>query len=70
MDITFDPTTQYLEFKQIYLDKMDIICIYQGSLTPTYTIDPSNTPQDLREYYWNLGLTHIFDVISLTQSGI
>jgi len=25
MDITFDSATQYLEFKQVYLDKMEII---------------------------------------------
>lgn len=68
MDITFDATTQYLEFKQVYLDKMEIIYVYKGSSSPAYTIDPSDTPQELRENYWNIGLEHLFDIISLTQS--
>ena len=65
MDITFDSTTQYLEFKQIYLDKMEIIYVYKGSSSPTYTIDPSDTPQELREYYYLNGLDYIFDVVPL-----
>ena len=68
MDITFDPTTQYLEFKQVYLDKMEIIYVYKGLSSPAYTIDPGDTPQELRENYWNIGLEHLFDIISLTQS--
>ena len=62
MDITFDPTTQYLEFKKVYLDKMEIIYVYRGSSSPLYTIDPSDTSQELRENYWNNGLSYIFDI--------
>lgn len=65
MDITFDPTTQYLEFKQIYLDKMEIIYVYKGNSSPVYTIDPSDTSQELREYYYLNGLDHIFDIVPL-----
>ena len=65
MDITFDATTQYLEFKQVYLDKMEIIYVYKGSSSPAYTIDPSDTPQELREYYYLNDLDYIFDVVPL-----
>ena len=65
MDITFDSTTHYLEFKQIYLDKMEIIYVYKGRSSPSYTIDPSDTPQELREYYYLNGLDYIFDVVPL-----
>ena len=65
MDITFDSTTQYLEFKQVYLDKMEIIYVYKGSSSPAYTIDPSDTPQELREYYYFNELDYIFDILPL-----
>jgi len=65
MDITFDSATQYLEFKQVYLDKMEIIYVYKGLSSPAYTIDPSDTSQELRESYWNNGLAYLFDITSL-----
>jgi hypothetical protein len=65
MDIIFDSATQYLEFKQVYLDKMEIIYVYKGLSSPTYTIDPSDTSQELRENYWNNGLAYLFDIKSL-----
>lgn len=44
---------------------MEIIYVYKGSSSPTYTIDPSDTPQELREYYYLNGLDYIFDVVPL-----
>lgn len=65
MDTTFNSATHYLEFKQIYLDKMEIIYIYKGGSSPAYTIDPSDTTQELREYYYFNELDYIFDILPL-----
>jgi hypothetical protein len=62
MDITFNPDTQYLSFKQTYIDMNDVINVYEGGSSPSFIIDPSNQDQDLMIYYWNLGYQNFFDI--------
>ena len=62
MDVIFDPNNQYLSFKQTYLDMMDLIYVYEGGVSPSFIIDPSNQDQDLMIYYWNLGYQYLFDI--------
>jgi hypothetical protein len=69
MEETFDPTTQYLEFKQTIIDESPIY-VYQNWSFPSITIIPSETSEDMKLFYWNQGLTHLFDVINMTQSVI
>ena len=63
MELNFDPETQYLQFKFIYTDTMDIISVYKGQSYPAYVIDPSICTQEEMISYWNEGLFHIFDVL-------
>ena len=65
METSFDNTTHRLEFKQEILDDPIIIEIYRGGPNPYYTIDPLNTPDDIREYYFYQGLEYIFDIIPI-----
>ena len=69
MEETFDPTTHYLEFKQTIIDESPIY-VYQGWNFPSFSIIPSETPEDMKLFYWNQGLTYLFDVINMTQSVI
>ena len=68
MDITFDPETQYLVFKQSLIDdcilRQSPIYIYKGFNFPSYTIVPEETTQEMMLFYWNEGLKHLFDVIN------
>jgi len=52
MENEFDPNTQELVFKSIYLQTMDII-----------TIDPLITTQEEMQQYWSYGLHQLFDVV-------
>lgn len=63
MELNFNPETQYLVFKTIYTDSMEIISVYRGQSYPTYTIDPATCTQEEMQHYWADGLTHIFDVV-------
>lgn len=65
METNFDNTTQRLEFKQEILDDPIIIKIYNGGPNPYYTIDPSDTTEDEREYYYYIGLEYLFDIVPL-----
>jgi hypothetical protein len=63
MQSNFNPETQYLVFKTIYTDSMEIISVYRGQSYPTYVIDPTTCTQEEMQHYWADGLTHIFDVV-------
>lgn len=63
MELSFNSETQYLVFKTIYTDTMDIISVYQGQPYPTYVIDPATCTQEEMQQYWNYGLTHLFDIV-------
>ncbi len=63
MESNFNPETQYLVFKTIYTDRMEIISVYQGQTYPAYVIDPATCTQEEMQHYWADGLTHIFDVV-------
>ena len=63
MELSFNSETQYLVFKTIYTDTMDIISVYQGQPYPTYVIDPSICTQEEMQQYWGYGLTHLFDIV-------
>jgi hypothetical protein len=65
MDINFDRETQRLEFIEVILLDPQIISVYRGGVNPYYTIDPLNTPDDMRIYYFEQGLTYLFDIVSL-----
>jgi len=60
MELNFNPETQYLVFKPIYVD---IISVYQGQSYPAYVIDPAICTQEEMQQYWSYGLTHLFDII-------
>lgn len=62
MEINFNPQTQYLNFKQIYLDRGETIYVYKGNSIPSYIIDPNTTTQEMMIDFWNQGLVHLFDV--------
>ena len=63
MELSFNPETQYLVFKPIYLETMDAISIYKGQVSPTYVIDPATCTQEEMQQYWSYGLTHLFDIV-------
>jgi len=63
MELIFNPETQYLVFKTIYTDTMELISVYTGQSYPTYTIDPVTCTQEEMQQYWSYGLTHLFDVV-------
>jgi len=65
MDISFNPEIQQLIFKPVYTNTMDIISIYTGKNYPEYTIDPSICTQEEMQQYFNLGLTHLFDIVDI-----
>ena len=65
MESSFNPETQYLVFKQIYIDRDETIYIYKGQSYPTYTIDIHACTQQEMQDYWTLGLIHLFDVVDL-----
>lgn len=69
MEETFDPVTQYLQFKQTIIDESPIY-VYQDWEFPSFTIIPSETTEDMMIFYWEQGLTYLFDVINMTQSVI
>lgn len=63
MELNFNPETQYLVFKTVYTDSMELISIYMGWPAPKYVIDPATCTQEEMQHYWADGLTHIFDVV-------
>lgn len=63
MENEFDPNTQELVFKPIYLQTMDIITVYQGDCNPSFIIDPLTTTQEEMQQYWSYGLHQLFDII-------
>jgi hypothetical protein len=63
MELNFNPETQYLVFKPVYTDTLDIISVYQGQPYPAYVIDPSTCTQEEMQQYWGYGLTHLFDIV-------
>ena len=63
MELSFNPETQYLVFKPIYLETTDVISIYKGQVSPTYVIDPTTCTQEEMQQYWSYGLTHLFDIV-------
>ena len=63
MELNFNPETQYLVFKPVYTDSMELIYIYKGQPYPTYVIDPTTCTQEEMQRYWSYGLTHLFDII-------
>ena len=66
MESSFNPETQYLVFKQIYIDRDETIYIYKGQSYPTYTIDIHTCTQQEMQDYWTLGLIHLFDIVDLS----
>lgn len=69
MEETFDPTTQYLQFKQSIIDQAPIY-VYREWTFPSFIIKPEETSEEMMLFYWNQGLTNLFDVINMTQSVI
>ena len=65
MEINFDRTTQRLEFIESILLDPQIISVYRGDVNPYYTIDPLDTSDEMRIYYWEAGLTGLFDIITI-----
>lgn len=65
METSFDSATHRLEFKQEILDDPIIIEVYRGGPNPYYTIDPLDTTDDIREYYFYQGLDYLFDIVAL-----
>lgn len=65
METNFNPETQYLIFKPVYTNTMDIISVYTGQNYPEYVIDPSTCTQEEMQQYWSYGLSHIFDVADI-----
>ena len=63
MELNFNPETQYLIFKSVYTDSMELIYVYKGQVSPTYIIDPTTcTPEEMQQY-WSYGLTYLFDIV-------
>ena len=69
MGETFDPATQYLQFKQSIIDQSPIY-VYRGWNFPSFIIKPEETSEEMMLFYWNEGLEDLFDVINMTQSTI
>jgi len=65
MELNFNPETQYLVFKTVYTDSMELISIYMGWTAPKYVIDPATCTQEEMQHYWADGLTHLFDIVDL-----
>ena len=65
METNFDRTTQRLEFIESILLDPQIISVYRGDVNPYYTIDPLDTSDEMRIYYFEQGLTGLFDIVSL-----
>ena len=65
METSFDRTTQRLEFIESILLDPQIISVYRGDVNPYYTIDPLNTPDEMRIYYWEVGLTYLFNIVAI-----
>lgn len=65
METSFDRTTQRLEFIESILLDPQIISVYRGDVNPYYTIDPLNTPDEMRIYYWEVGLTYLFNIVPI-----
>ena len=63
METNFDNTLYRLEFKQEILENPIIINVYNGGPNPYYTIDPLDTTDDIREYYYYQGLDYLFDIV-------
>lgn len=63
MELNFNPETQYLVFKPLYIETMDIISVYKGQSYPTYVIDPATCTQEEMQQYWNHDLTYLFDIV-------
>ena len=62
MDINFDPNTQSLQLKQIYIDRGEIITVLKNG-NIIWSIDPNTLTQEQMIELWNQGLRHIWDVI-------
>lgn len=65
METSFDRTTQRLEFIESILLDPQIISVYRGDVNPYYTIDPLDTPDEMRIYYWEVGLTYLFNIVPI-----
>ena len=63
MELNFNPETQYLAFKSVYADRMELISIYNGWPSPKYVIDPTTCTQEEMQQYWHEGLQHLFDIV-------
>jgi hypothetical protein len=62
MDITFNPDTQLLQLKQVYIDRGDIITVLKNG-NIIWSIDPNVLTQEQMIELWYQGLRHIWDVI-------
>ena len=62
MDINFDPNTQSLQLKQIYIDRGEMITVLKNG-NIIWSIDPNTLTQEKMIELWNQGLRHIWDVI-------
>lgn len=65
MDISFDNTTQRLEFIEDILLDPQPINIYEGGPNPSIIIDPLECPDYLREYFFRKGYTYLFNIINI-----
>jgi hypothetical protein len=65
METSFDRTTQRLEFIELILLDPQIISVYRGDVNPYYTIDPLDTSDEMRIYYWEGGLTYLFNIVPI-----
>jgi hypothetical protein len=65
METNFDRTTQRLEFIEGILLDPQVISVYKGDVNPYYTIDPLDTSDEMRIYYWEGGLTYLFNIVPI-----
>ena len=65
METSFDRTTQRLDFIESILLDPQIISVYRGDVNPYYTIDPLDTSDEMRIYYWEGGLTYLFNIVPI-----
>lgn len=65
METSFDKTTQRLEFIELILLDPQIISVYRGDINPYYTIDPLDTSDEMRIYYFEQGLTYLFNIVAI-----
>lgn len=54
-----------LEFIQTILDDPKPIEIFLGEPNPSIIIDPLDCSDELREYYFNMGYSYLFDIVPL-----